>query len=328
MSDKNVREIIYDSRLKIKEIFNFYGNIILIIFASIILLIAFSIFNYFSSGYKLTVRFLDIGQGDAILITMPDKKQVLIDAGPDDKVVRKIENYFSVFNRSIDLAIFTHSDADHIGGFYYVLKKYDIKNILQNGDTGSDSAVFEETQDKIKNEIENSGAKSIIANCGDKISFGDNPKVPRNADLYIFHPVARHLSTNDTNSNSIVSLLVYGRYGFLFTGDMDKEMEKRLDFEIRQCFSKEDQDLIQSKMRNITVLKVAHHGSDTSSGEEFIKDLKPVYSIISAGKNNRYGHPREETIKILEKYSKNILSTIESGDIVFTTDGVNLEVKK
>lgn len=309
----------------IKNIFKIYGRLIILFLVLILFLLSIYFYQNLLGEKKLIVRFLDIGQGDSILIQTPNRENILIDAGPSDKVVNKLEKYLSIFDKDIDITIFTHPDADHITGFYYVLQKYNVKRIIQNGDNNKESEVYKEVGNKIEKEIEKVGAEKITANCGDKITFKNNKEI--SLIIYIIHPIKNELIINESNENSIVALLVYGNYSFLFTGDVGKDVENKLFFNIQKCFNESDVKIIENTLKNLTVLKVSHHGSNTGSSEEFLKKIKPEYSIISAGKNNRYNHPTKEVITTLEKYSKNILNTIENGDILFKTNGKDFILK-
>lgn len=325
MSNKIFSEIIYSIKNKNRKIFSDYFLIILISFFFILFFVTLLLFIKVSSSGELEVIFLDVGQGDSILIQTPDRQKILIDAGPDDKVVRKLENHLSVFNKEIDLVIMSHGDSDHITGFLYLFPKYDVKNILVNGDQNKESSVYLINQEKIEQEIETGEAKTYIANCGDILSFGKGEDL---IEMYVLNPVKGGLIINDSNENSIVLLLVYKDYSFLFLGDAGQETENKLFLNIENCFEKSVSLSLKEKLQDLTVLKVSHHGSNTGSSVSFLKLIKPEYAIISAGKDNRFNHPHKEVVEILEKYSKNILDTANAGDIVFRTDGKNLEIIK
>lgn len=323
MRELDIKEYFSNTKNKLKVIFNKFGRIILSVSIVAIFLLLIYLYNDLTQDRQLRVHFFDIGQGDSILIETKNKKNILIDAGPDDKVIRKLEKNISI-NDDIDMAIMTHPDSDHVAGFIYVLDKYNVKNILTNGDTDKYSEVYKELKNKIDKQNKDINSKLITANCGDEISIeGDN-----DLHLYVLHPMQGSLVINDSNDNSIVVLLVYGKYSFLFTGDAGKDVEKKLFFNIDMCFASTTANTIKNNLKNLTVLKASHHGSSTGSSEEFIKKLKPEYVVISAGKNNRYGHPSLDTLQILNKYSKNILNTINDGDITFETDGNEFNVLK
>lgn len=320
-----MKEIFFSLKTKIKNLNKLYGRLFLIFIFVIIFFVSIYLYVNIFSSKDLKINFFDIGQGDAALIETPGGENILIDAGPSNLILKKLSDSLSVFDRDIDLAILSHPDADHAAGFISVFENYKVKNILENGDETKDSEIYSEIKNDIQKEKNKNSTREYFANCGDEISFSDS----KNNDLkiYIIHPQKNNLIINDTNDNSIVALLTYGDYGFLFTGDASRDVEKRLFFEIENCFNKNDSETIKKYFKNLTVLKVSHHGSSSGSGEEFIKKLKPNYSVISAGRNNRYGHPSEEVLKILEKYSKNILNTVDDGDITFITDGKNFEIR-
>lgn len=311
-----------NSRTKILEIKKDYGKLI---FLFLLFMFSFYIFSFYTNHQDdnfLQVTFFDIGQGDAALVEMPDGEKILIDAGPTNLIISKLQNKFSFLDRDIDYALFSHPDADHISGFYFVTQNFNIKNILENGDKNKDTQIYKNIEEEFKKQ--NLDKREIFVNCGDKINYEDKDK-PK---IFLIHPMQENLILNDTNENSVVALLVYGKYSFLFTGDADKEVEKNLFTKIDKCFSVADINFIKQNLKNLTVLKVSHHGSKTGSSEDLLKILKPMYSVVSVGENNRYGHPNEETVKILEKYSKNIFYTSKDGDITFTTDGLNLNFTK
>lgn len=309
-------------KTKIFKIKKDYGKLIFLI---LLIIISFYIFSFYANYKKndfLEITFFDIGQGDSALIQMPNREKILIDAGPTNIIVSKLQNKFSFLDRDIDYILMTHPDADHVSGFYFVTQNFNIKNILENGDKNKDTQIYKNIKDQFK--MSDLTKKEIFVNCGDKINYEDKDK-PK---IFILHPEQNNLILNDTNENSIVALLVYGKYSFLFTGDADKEVEKNLFREIDRCFDVADINFIKQNLKNLTVLKVSHHGSKSASSEDFIKILKPEYSVVSVGIKNRYGHPNKETVETLEKYSKNIFYTSKDGDINFKTDGTNIEFNK
>lgn len=319
---QKIRKIIQEKVwLKIKK----FWRIILIIFLICLLLITFYLFDNLKNKQNLIVRFLDIGQGDSILITFRNTN-FLIDAGPDDTVVNKLEKYLSFFRKKIDYVIPTHPDADHITGLINVFPKYKIDNVFTNGDMDQTTEVSTKINSEIKEEIEKSKAKLHNITCGDKLTFS-NKENNEKLTMYFLHPIQNDLILNETNDNSIVILLVYGDYSFLFTGDISEAVENKLFFNIQKCFTFKDSENITENLNHLTILKVSHHGSKTASSQNFLKKIKPVYSIISVGENNRFGHPNPETIERLEKYSKYIIMTKDRGDITFITNGKDLKLE-
>ncbi len=252
---------------------------------------------------KLRVSFLDIGQGDAILIQTPSGKQMLIDGGPSDRVISHLSRELSFFDRTLDAVVTTHPDADHATGLIPVLEKYAVGKIITSTSKGT-TGIF----DDLTKHIDNEQAVISVAHVGDVIDFQDG------VTARILYPSLNYVAKeNDTNDASVSLVLTYGDETFLLTGDLPSTREAFL--------------IAHGLPKNITVYKAGHHGSKTSSGEQLLGYIRPEYAIISAGKDNRYGHPNPETISRLEKYSKEIISTIDRGSISFVTDGRTIAVE-
>lgn len=254
------------------------------------------------SKQDLTVAFLDVGQGDAIFIDIAGGQQILIDGGPNKKILAELGKVMPFYDRSIDIVIATHPDQDHISGLLDVLERYDVSLIIEPG-AKSEIAAYE----SLENLIKEKGVKKILARRGMKLALSNG------AYLLILFP-DRDVSKMDTNDASIVAKLVYGDTSFLFTGDSPKKIENYFVF-------------IDSESLDIDVLKAGHHGSKTSSSESFIGYASPEYAIISAGRNNRYGHPHKEVLDILEKLGIKILRTDLLGSIIMKSDGKGIFVE-
>jgi len=250
----------------------------------------------------LEVIFFDVGQGDAIFIETPSYHQILIDGGPDSTILEKLSKEMPFWDRSIDLIILTHPERDHLTGLIEVLEKYKVENILWTGIV-RDTAEYKEW----KKLIEEEKAEIFIAKAGQKISC--LTWQIKQCDLEILQPFEslEGKEFKDSNNTSIISKLVFGKNSFLFTGDAYKNVEVEL-------INKEAE--IDSD-----VLKVAHHGSKTSSSEEFLKAVSPEIAVISVGRENKYGHPNEEVLELLEKYGIRVLRTDKDGDIKIISDG-------
>ena len=253
-------------------------------------------------GGILTVAFLDIGQGDAIFIDAPSGNQMLIDGGPGKSVLRELSKVMPFYDRSIDVVIATHADQDHVGGLPNVLKNYKVNIFMEPGLSGPSSS-YEELEKMVGNNKSN--IKKILARRGMVVDLGDG------AILQILFPVIDSPGTN-TNMSSIVAKLVYGENEFMLTGDSPIAIE---DY------------LVSLGGLQSDVLKAGHHGSKTSSSDEFVRAVAPQYTVISAGKNNRYTHPHQEVLDILNNFGIKILRTDELGIIVFKSDGTNLKLK-
>jgi len=251
----------------------------------------------------LEVTFFDVGQGDAIFIETPKRNQILIDGGPDSTILEKLNKKLPFWDRTIDLVILTHPESDHLAGLLDVLRSYKVKNILWTGvirDTGT-FGKWQELIEKEKSEI-------FIAKAGQKITAAKT-----NFEILFPFENLQDKSIKDINNTSIILRLDFGEISLLFTGDAYKSAERELLSLAKQQL---DSD----------ILKVGHHGSKTSTAEEFIKEVLPEIAVISVGRNNRYGHPHPETLGILEKYGIKIFRTDLDGDIKIISDGINYAV--
>ncbi len=249
----------------------------------------------------LTVSFLNVGQGDAILIEAPNGNQVLIDGGPGRKILSELGQALPFYDRSIDLIITTHPDSDHIGGLPLVLENYVVAGFLEP-EVVCATIICETLETAVMME----SARKVIARRGKVIQLG------RGAELEILSPVAAVIG-KDTNVASIVAKLTYGATSFLFTGDAPQVIERNLIFQ-------------DGKNLDVEVLKVGHHGSDTSSAPEFLAATSPEVAVISVGKDNRYGHPKSSVLDSLTKIGAKIFRTDERGRIKITSDGEKLTV--
>lgn len=250
----------------------------------------------------LEVSFFDIGQGDAIFIETPHKHQILIDGGPSSAILEKLAREMPFWDRTIDLVILTHPEKDHLAGLLEVLERYEVKQILWTGIIRQ-TAEYNKWQELIKKEK----AKITIAQAPQKIKAG-------RVFLSILYPFESLEGGEFKNSNdtSIISRLIFGNNSFLFTGDATKSVEKKI---LSKCGEK------VNCLLDSDVLKVSHHGSKTSTSEEFLKEISPEIAIISCGKDNIYGHPHSETLEIFKKYDIEVLRTDINGDIKIISDG-------
>ncbi len=278
-----------------------------VIFLVIAVLSAVFMFVWASTRYpkNLEVVFFDIGQGDGYLIRTPGGQNILVDGGPTDAIVRKLENYLPITERTIDLVVLTHPHADHVSGLAEVFERYDIKRVLFS-DAEYDTDTYFEFRNMV--DIENGiYLDEATASLSYTFETDDEPVF-----LEIKYPTNRigAYSDDEANNSSIVMKLKYYETVFLLTGDIEKEAES---------------DLININVDlSADVLKVGHHGSDTSSSEEFIKAVSPEYAVIQVGEGNPYGHPSVRTLKRLERSGAKVLRNDELGDIVFEVgkDGI------
>lgn len=253
--------------------------------------------------HVLTVSFLDVGQGDAIFIESPTGNQILIDGGATASVLRGLGKSIPFFDHSIDMIFATHPDQDHFAGLIDVLRRYRVGLIGENG-ARNDTATYASYEKEIIREK----APTHVLHRGERIQLGGG------AYLDILFP-DRDMAEAESNTGSIVAKLVYGETSFMLTGDSPIAIENYLS-----AIGGDDLD--------VDVLKVGHHGSKTSSSETFIGYTSPEYAVISAGKDNTYGHPHQEVLERLQQFGAKILRTDEVGTIVFTSDGIKVQLKK
>ncbi|MDR1774083.1 MAG: MBL fold metallo-hydrolase [Clostridioides sp.] len=257
----------------------------------------------------LVIDIIDVGQGDSILIQTPNNKNILVDGG-DENSDRTVESYLRKKHiRTIDKIIVSHPDSDHIGGIDNVIEDFNVKSVYM-------SRQSKEYIQK-ENATTDSSYSNLIKACNNKkikINFlkkGDKLKIEDELNIQILSPTA---ISDEPNLNSIVFYMNYKDKKFLFTGDAEKENEEEI--------------LNTYKLEDIDFLKVGHHGSKTSSSEEFIEKLTPDISVISCGYKNVYGHPHQTTIDTLKKVKSKIYRTDEMGDLEFYSDGEKIYTKK
>lgn len=256
-------------------------------------------------AHALTVSVLDIGQGDSILIQGPTGTQILVDGGPDRSVLRELPKVMGPFDRSLDLVVETHPDADHITGLSYVFDRYAVARFMSPGipdDTNASRALDAAL-------VREPGLESLIARRGLRIHLGGG------AYADVLYP-DRDVSKMNTNDGSVVLHIVYGKTAFMLTGDLPSPEEGWLI-----TLDGEDGELISD------VLKAGHHGSKYSTDDAWLAAVHPAYVAISAGLNNRYGHPAPETLARIEKEGAEIDSTLGGGAITYVSDGVRVQRK-
>lgn len=247
----------------------------------------------------LRVSFLDVGQGDAILIQGPTGIQVLVDGGPDRSVVRELPKVMGPLDRTINLIVGTHTDKDHIAGLSDVLQYYQVGAYLAP-DITAETNVFDRLVAAVEEEP---GIETFVARAGMRIDLG------RGAYADVLYPDRDVSHLKDKNDASIVLHVVYGETSFMLTGDLPSTLEDML---VRS--------LPASALKS-TVLKAGHHGSKYSTDALWLRAVQPEIVVMSAGKGNTYGHPSKEVIARIDTTRTKILSTIESGTITLVSDG-------
>ena len=248
----------------------------------------------------LSVHIIDVGQGDCILIKTPENQNILVDGGDEDSY-KIIKTYLKLNKvKNIDMIIVTHFDKDHIGSLDEIINNFHVNKIYT------------------PNQISNSTHyENLITTCKNKnlklnhLTKGNSIKVNENIKLDILSP--SYIQEN-SNANSIVFNLEYFDMDFLFTGDCEETNE----IEIINSYKLDDVDF----------LKVSHHGSSSSSKDNFIKEVTPFIAAISCGYKNQYGHPHKSTLDTLDKYQVKTIRTDINGDLVFYSDGYKIFTTK
>lgn len=242
----------------------------------------------------LRLWFFNVGQGDSILIDTPDHRQVLLDGGPDETVLTRLNQALPLTDKEIDLVILTHNHSDHLTGLNAVLRHYRVGKIWLNG------AIH--TTDTYRTFLELIKEKSIpteVVAAGERINLD-------NLSGIVLYPLTDQTGVrpDDQNTLSVVTFWQYGRTTFLLTGDAGINQEKEL--------------LDRGLLRPVDILKVGHQGSKTSSSSEFLKKIEPKVAVIFAGKGNQFGHPHREVTERLKQYGAKILRTDQDGTIRFS----------
>lgn len=275
-----------------------FAFIILSLLAVVFILLF--IVRHFSQP-EFSVTFFNIGQGDSALIKFRNGQKMLVDCGPNKEVLWKLGASLSFFDRELDYLVISHPDLDHYGGCAAVLERYKVKNIITNGESKDDDyfAIWEKAL------AAEDSKKEIVAT--DK-----NMEIGGTKLFFLFPAVSSSLKMAGNNKSLVMKVTdVSSHLSFLFAGDMEELLEK----EILQtyCFvSSTSCAFLQSD-----ILKVGHHGSDSSSSEEFLRAVAPKKAIISVGQNS-FGHPSLRTLRKIERTDAEILRTDQIGDIIIT----------
>jgi competence protein ComEC len=247
-----------------------------------------SSFLFSLSPKQLKVIFLDVGQGDSILIQTPNHKTILIDGGPDESAVRKLSQYLPWWQKSIDFVFLTHAHDDHSTGLLSISQHYSFKNLIYEKEYCKTATC------KNLNEIGQKQKSTIWS--PEKIS---TLNLGPNCKLQILK--INRAEKETLNNRSLITYLDCLGTKILFLGDLEKKKETEL--------------LANYPELQINILKVAHHGSKTSTSENILKQFKPNLAVISVGKNNKFNHPYPETLSLLIKNHLKIYRTDENGDI-------------
>lgn len=251
----------------------------------------------FPRDSRLLLKFYDVGQGDAIFIRTEQGKKVLIDGGPDSRVVNYLSKELPFYDRTLDLMIVTHPHADHLRGLVEVLTRYNVRRVVYNPGQFT-GAVYRDFEREIK-------AKNIpvwTAKVGDTINLDAKSR------LMVLWPTSINQDTNNPNETSIILLLRTGDFSALLLDDAEKSVQAAL--------------LLPSGDSDLEVMKVPHHGARTALDEALVAEASPRLAVISVGRNS-YGHPSAEVLGAYSIRNIPILRTDTSGNVSILTDGKN-----
>lgn len=284
--------------------------------AALLLLVGLTFWSWPDENLRIVV--CDVGQGDAILLMM-GFTQVLVDAGLEGELVLAcLRKHMPILDRQIEWVVPSHLDADHIGGFASVMDRFLVKNILLPNDE-KQSADFDVFEAAVLRE-QKEGARLFQPTTGDVLAVHPDWRLS-----VVFAPVSgpqtettlwdeNQLLTSmptDSNNRSTILSLQFDQISLLLTGDVEEPIEQAL--------------AANGLVEKHTILKVAHHGSKSSTIESFLKKVEPEIALVSSGRNNSYGHPAEQILDRLTAFGvKTVLRTDELGTIVVVTDGVRV----
>lgn len=261
----------------------------IIIFGLLILLaLNAAVWFFILSESNLTkIDFLDVGQGDASLISFRNSGKIMIDAGPDRSVLSELGNSLDFFGRKIDVLILSHANLDHYGGFFEIIERYHPRVFVYNG---ADST--SETFQNLMNLIKSSGVAVVALGAGDKIKIGDDV-------LDVISPIlGESFSEKNLNNSSLVFRTTINGFRALFLGDADSSFLKKITTDWQA-----------------DILKVSHHGSKNGTSSELLKLINPQIALIGVGKDNKYNHPADVVINLLNDLGVKVFRTDEDGDI-------------
>ena len=291
--------------LKIVKIIDEKKNMLLKYTCLIFLIIIATSCFFIIIPSNLEINFIDVGQGDSMLICTSYHKTILIDGGGSldkdsyDVGEKTLVPYLLNKNiKKLDYIIVSHFDSDHVGGLLTVMEKLQVENAII-----SKQIEKSENYDEFKKIAREKRIKIIVVEKGDLIKIDNDTKIQ------ILWPKEEQIRENALNNNSIVAKLTYKKFSILLTGDIEEIAERQIISEYRE-----------KNILNATILKVAHHGSKTSSTKSFLEAVKPKISLIGVGKNNLFGHPNGEVIERLEKIGAKVYRTDEMGEISITVN--------
>lgn len=278
----------------------------IIIGIAFVSLLLFAVFQYitFSDG-RLKIVFCDVGQGDAILIATPSKKYILVDGGPDRKVLNCLAKHMPFWQRKIDLMILTHPHADHFFGMFYVLERYEVGAFATEKLVNKTKA-YEEFLKK----LDENDVRSQFVLAGDYWQLGEMVlEVAGPSDTYLKQTSPGGTIGESKEFASVILQIRYRSFSTLLTGDSQV------------------QGLEDALYETIDVLHVPHHGSLSGLDKDVLNHLDPSLAVVSVGAENRYNHPHPQIVELLQSQQIKMLRTDQMGDVVIKSDGASFEVR-
>ena len=261
-------------------------------------------------SHKLQIIACDVGQGDGILI-QEGTTQVIVDGGPNNKIIECLSKYMPFWDREIELMVLTNPDSDHYTGLVEVLRRYKVENFLAT-EVDKETAAYT----ALKREVENEDTNLIMAREDLILRQGELSFEILSPSSQMFIGLAEtegskvlgaYTGVTKVNDYSVVMLLSYGNFDALLTGDIEDNLSDIVSFRLPS--------------KHIEYLKVPHHGSKNGLSQKLLDKLMPDVAVISDGKNNRYGHPHKEVLDMLSAKGIKTLRTDVSGDVIIVSDG-------
>lgn len=258
------------------------------------------VFSHSEPGFR--VWFLNIGQGDATYIEMPNGKDALIDGGPNDRVLTELGQVMKPYDREINLVVISHNHSDHIAGLLPVLERYEVDEIWLSGaiHTSDDYINLLKT-------IKSKKIKTSVVKAGYTREFDQ-------VRAEVLYPIGdfQGKAPEDQHDANVVTRWSYGKMSLLVTGDLGKRQVEEIE-EVQNIYSSQ-------------LLKVPHHGSATGLNEKWLKMIRPNIAVISVGKKNRYGHPKKSVLDLLFNNGVKVFRTDNDGRVGFESDGMSFKM--
>lgn len=267
-------------------------------------LLLFGVFLYetirFNDG-KMHIVFCDVGQGDAVFVRTPKGADILVDGGPDNKVLSCLSSHMPFYDRDLELVFLTHPDSDHMAGLIEIVRRYSVKRFYTS-DIQGDTDLYREFVRLLKERSINT----------EYTWMGDRMKVSDNVEIETLWPPKQSSGFVKNNKNifSLVQHLSFGDFDMLLTGDTESA----------------ELNAIMSGVDNIEVLKMPHHGAKNGVDSQLFKEFHPALAVISVGKDNRYGHPAEGVLKLLQDYKIRYKRTDRDGKVEIVVSKEKYEV--